>query len=110
MAEAADERRASGEKGALLGLPIGLKDLICTKGILTTCGSKILANFIPPYDATVTTRLRKAGAVFLVAVASGAGQARGGREIVVNATALGIGVALGDFCSKIDSSLPLPVR
>jgi aspartyl-tRNA(Asn)/glutamyl-tRNA(Gln) amidotransferase subunit A len=65
QAKAADERRRRGEKGPMLGLPIGLKDLLCTRGVKTTCGSKILHNFVPPYDATVVAKLRAAGAVFL---------------------------------------------
>src|SRR5713226_4721802 len=44
---------------------MGIKDVICTKGVLTTCGSRILENYIPPYDAHVIERLRAAGAVFL---------------------------------------------
>ena len=66
MARAADERRRKGEGVTpLTGVPIALKDLLCTHGMKTTCGSKILSNFIAPYDATVVTRLRDAGAVFL---------------------------------------------
>jgi len=63
QAQAADARRARGETGPLLGIPVGIKDVILTKGIRTTAGSKILANFVAPYDATVTTRLLAAGAV-----------------------------------------------
>lgn len=65
MADEADRRLAAGERGPLLGVPVGLKDLICTKGTRTTGGSRILDNYIPPYDATVVRRLREAGAVFL---------------------------------------------
>ncbi len=50
---------------ALTGIPLGIKDVLCTKGTKTTCASKILENFIPPYDATVVSRLADAGAVFL---------------------------------------------
>jgi aspartyl-tRNA(Asn)/glutamyl-tRNA(Gln) amidotransferase subunit A len=63
QAKAADARRAQGESGPLLGVPVGIKDIILTKGIRTTAGSKILHNFIGPYDATVTQRLLNAGAV-----------------------------------------------
>jgi aspartyl-tRNA(Asn)/glutamyl-tRNA(Gln) amidotransferase subunit A len=63
QAQAADARRARGELGALLGVPVGIKDIILTKGIRTTAGSKILENFIAPYDATVTRKLLDAGAV-----------------------------------------------
>jgi len=65
QAERADRRRRAGESGALLGMPLAIKDVICTKGVRTTCGSKILHNFVPPYDATVMARLNAAGAVLL---------------------------------------------
>ncbi|MCK9283167.1 MAG: Asp-tRNA(Asn)/Glu-tRNA(Gln) amidotransferase subunit GatA [Rhodocyclaceae bacterium] len=61
----ADARRAAGESGPLLGIPLGHKDIFCTEGWLTTCGSKMLANFISPYDATVVARFKQAGAVML---------------------------------------------
>jgi len=64
-ADAADRRRAAGENGTLLGVPIGIKDVISTRGVSTTAGSKILDGYIAPYDATVTARLRAAGAVML---------------------------------------------
>ncbi|MEL7941573.1 Asp-tRNA(Asn)/Glu-tRNA(Gln) amidotransferase subunit GatA [Pseudomonas delhiensis] len=65
QARAADQRRANGEAGALLGAPIAHKDLFCTRGVRTSCGSKILDNFVSPYDATVVERLAAAGAVSL---------------------------------------------
>jgi aspartyl-tRNA(Asn)/glutamyl-tRNA(Gln) amidotransferase subunit A len=65
QAKAADARRAAGEQGALLGAPIAHKDLFCTEGVLTSCGSKILSGFKAPYDATVVARLKAAGAVSL---------------------------------------------
>ncbi len=65
MAEAADARLARGEGGLLEGLPIAVKDLFCTEGVRTTAGSRILANFVPPYESTVTARLWAAGAVLL---------------------------------------------
>ena len=65
QAKAADARRAAGENGALLGAPIGHKDLFCTKNVLTSCGSKILSGFKAPYDATVVEKLASAGAVTL---------------------------------------------
>lgn len=65
MAEASDERIAKGEMGALEGLPLAIKDLFCTKDVRTTAGSKILGNFVPPYESTVTQNLWDAGAVML---------------------------------------------
>jgi aspartyl-tRNA(Asn)/glutamyl-tRNA(Gln) amidotransferase subunit A len=64
-ADKADRARRKGDGGPLTGLPLVHKDLFCTAGVLTTCGSKILGNFISPYDATVVGRLRKAGAIML---------------------------------------------
>ena len=61
----ADENIKSGNIKPLTGIPVALKDLICTKGITTTCGSHILHNFIPPYNATVIDKLTAAGAVFV---------------------------------------------
>lgn len=64
-AKKADEEIKKGEINTLTGIPIALKDIVCTKGINTTCGSRILHNFVPPYDATVVEKLRNAGAVFV---------------------------------------------
>ncbi len=65
MAKAADARLARGDAGLLEGLPIAIKDLFCTKGVLTTAGSRILDGFFPPYESTVTRKLWQAGAVSL---------------------------------------------
>ena len=65
QARAADQRRAAGDAGLLNGIPIVHKDLFCTDGVLTTCGSRILDNFVSPYDATVVGKLKEAGTVML---------------------------------------------
>lgn len=65
QAQAADRRRAAGEGTPLLGIPLAIKDVLCTQGITTTCGSRILEKFVPPFDATAVAKLRAAGAVFL---------------------------------------------
>ncbi len=65
QAEASDARLAKGEGGVLEGLPIAIKDLFCTKDVLTTAGSHILDGFKPPYESTVTSKLWDAGAVCL---------------------------------------------
>jgi len=65
-ARVSDERYRKGmPRGPLDGVPVALKDVFCTRRVRTTCGSKILSTFVPPYDATVVTRLRDAGAVVL---------------------------------------------
>ncbi len=65
QAAAADKRLAAGNATPLTGIPIAHKDIFCTQGVKTTCGSRILDNFISPYDATIVSRLRDAGAVML---------------------------------------------
>lgn len=65
QAKAADELLSSGKGSSLTGIPIAHKDLFCTQSVLTTCGSKMLHNFIPPYESTVTSRIQQSGAVML---------------------------------------------
>ncbi|MDT3737408.1 MAG: Asp-tRNA(Asn)/Glu-tRNA(Gln) amidotransferase subunit GatA [Denitratisoma sp.] len=65
MAREADARIAAGQAGPLTGIPVAHKDIFCTEGWLTTCGSKMLSNFVSPYDATVIERFRAAGTVTL---------------------------------------------
>jgi aspartyl-tRNA(Asn)/glutamyl-tRNA(Gln) amidotransferase subunit A len=65
MAEASDARRRGGEGGLLEGIPLAIKDLYCTEGVLTTAGSHILDGFKPPYESTVTAKLWASGAVML---------------------------------------------
>ena len=65
-ADAVDAARKAGrDLGPLAGAPLGIKDIFCTRGIETTCASKILRGFVPPYESTVTARLAAAGAVSL---------------------------------------------
>lgn len=65
MAKSSDQRIAQGKAGVLEGLPLGIKDLYCTKGVRTTASSRILDNFVPTYESTVTQNLWDAGAVML---------------------------------------------
>ncbi|MBV2091515.1 MAG: Asp-tRNA(Asn)/Glu-tRNA(Gln) amidotransferase subunit GatA, partial [Candidatus Thiodiazotropha sp. (ex Ctena orbiculata)] len=64
-AAAADEKLKAGDAGPLTGIPIVQKDIFCTQGVKTSCGSRMLDNFISPYDATVVTKLKQAGVVTL---------------------------------------------
>jgi aspartyl-tRNA(Asn)/glutamyl-tRNA(Gln) amidotransferase subunit A len=65
QARKADKLIAAGNTNPLTGIPVLIKDVICTKGILTTCASRILENFVPPYDATVVEKLNDCGAVII---------------------------------------------
>ncbi len=66
QARRVDQQLAAGEEpGALAGVPVGVKDVIVTRGITTTCGSKMLENFVPPYDATAVERLEAAGGLII---------------------------------------------
>ena len=65
QAQESDARRASGKAGALDGIPLAIKDLYCTKGVRTTAASKILGNFVPTYESTVSQKLFDAGSVML---------------------------------------------
>lgn len=65
QAAQADKDRSEGKAGKLCGIPVSLKDLLCVKDIKMTCGSKMLENFVPPYDATAVKNIREAGGVIL---------------------------------------------
>lgn len=65
MAEEADERRRQGEHGPLLGIPLAIKDILCTRGVETTCASRVLEGFVPPYSAAVVESLEREGYVLL---------------------------------------------
>ncbi len=65
MADDADHALSKGKTSALLGIPLAIKDNMCTKGVKTTCASKMLADFVPPYESTVTSKLTDAGYVML---------------------------------------------
>jgi len=69
QAAVADRERSNGKVGALCGIPLSIKDLLSTKNLKTTCGSKILENYIPSYDATVIEKIRKQGGIILGKVA-----------------------------------------
>ena len=64
-AEKEDEKRKKRENGMLSGIPLALKDLLCTRGMKTTCGSKMLSSFIPPYNATVVDKITDAGGIII---------------------------------------------
>ena len=78
-AQAADQAIARGKVSAMTGIPLGIKDVLCTRGVRTTCGSRMLENYIPPYDAHVVQRLNRVNAVMAPGVGSSSLQPAGGR-------------------------------
>ncbi len=65
QAEAADKKMGGEEADPLTGIPVAIKDTLCTKNLRTTCASKTLENSIPPYDATIIEKIKKQGAVII---------------------------------------------
>ena len=64
-ADVADQQRKAGDGGVLTGVPMAHKDIFCTQGITTTCASKILEGFVPPFDGTVVEKLKQSGLVMV---------------------------------------------
>ena len=83
-AAVADKRRAAGEAGPLTGVPMIHKDIFCTEGVLTTCASRMLSNFVAPYDATVVRRLKDAGMVMIKEQAALIAQLQQSQETATN--------------------------